>query len=90
MNFLKQKKKGSYKISEIDKKIESSIKKIIGNEIDISNKEIFDRALLWGSLYLYLSDKKFSKAEQEMFIKKIGKKKLQKLYPCLKFQIKKC
>ena len=78
------KKKGNYKISEIDKKIENSIKKVIGNEIDVSNKEIFDRALLWGSLNLYLSDKKFSKAEQDVFIKRFGKEKAGKAISLLK------
>ncbi len=82
--FFETKKKGSYNISEIDKKIEGSIKKIIGNEVDVSNKEIFDKALLWGSLNLYLSDKKFSKAEQEIFIKKFGKEKATKAISLLK------
>ena len=82
--FFDTKKKGSYNISEIDKKIEGSIKKIIGNEVDVSNKEIFDKALLWGSLNLYLSDKKFSKVEQEIFIKKFGKEKATKAISLLK------
>ena len=54
MIFLKQKKKGTYDLKTIDQKIDKTIKKIIGNEIDISNKEVFDRALLWGSLDIYL------------------------------------
>ena len=48
------------------------------------NKEIFDRALLWGSLNLYLSDKKFSKVEQEVFIKRFGKEKAGKAISLLK------
>ena len=84
MIFFETKKKGAYKILEIDKKIENSLKKIIGNEIDITNKEIFDRALLWGSLNLYLSDKKFSKSEQELFIKKFGKEKAKKAISLLR------
>ena len=84
-DFFETKKKGTYKILEIDKKIENSLKKIIGNEIDITNKEIFDRALLWGSLNLYLSDKKFSKkSEQELFIKKFGKEKAKKAISLLR------
>ena len=83
-DFFETKKKGAYKILEIDKKIENSLKKIIGNEIDITNKEIFDRALLWGSLNLYLSDKKFSKSEQELFIKKFGKEKAKKAISLLR------
>ncbi len=82
--FFETKKRGTYKILEIDKKIENSLKKIIGNEIDITNKEIFDRALFWGSLNLYLSDKKFSKSEQELFIKKFGKEKAKKAISLLR------
>ena len=82
--FFETKKRGTYKILEIDKKIENSLKKIIGNEIDITNKEIFDRALLWGSLNLFLSDKKFSKSEQELFIKKFGKEKAKKAISLLR------
>jgi hypothetical protein len=82
--FFETKKKGTYKILEIDKKIENSLKKIIGNEIDITNKEIFDRALFWGSLNLYLSDKKFSKSEQELFIKKFGREKAKKAISLLR------
>ena len=82
--FFDTKKKGTYNIKEIDKKIENSIKKVIGDEVNISNKEIYDRALMWGSLNLYLSDKKFSKVEQEKFIKKFGKEKGTKVISLLK------
>ena len=40
----------------------------------ISNKEIVDKALLWGALWIYLADKKFSKEEQEKFSKRFGDK----------------
>ena len=82
--FFDTKKRGTYNIKEIDKKIENSIKKVIGDEVNISNKEIYDRALMWGSLNLYLSDKKFSKVEQEKFIKKFGKEKGTKVISLLK------
>ena len=72
--FFEVKKKGNYRLKEVDEKIDNKIKKITGNEIDISNKEIYDRALLWGSLDIYLSDKTFSKIEQKEFIKRFGKK----------------
>ena len=58
----------------VDKKINESIKKVTGNELDNSNKEIINKALLWGSLSIYLSDKKFSKVEQEKFKKRFGEK----------------
>ena len=86
--FFETKKKGSYSISDIDKKIENSIKKVIGNEIEVSNKEIIDRALLWGSLNLYLIDKKFTKSEQSKFIKQFGEKKALKAISFLKISNK--
>mgnify|MGYP001276489551 CR=1 FL=1 len=86
--FFETKKKGSCSISEIDKKIENTIKKVIGNEIDISNKEILDRALFWGSLSLYLIDKKFTKSEQDKFIRQFGQKKASKAISFLKISNK--
>ena len=70
--FFKTKKKGTYNIAEIDEKIENSKQKMIGNEIETSNQEIINRAFMWGSLNLYLSDKKFTKYEQEEFKKAFG------------------
>ena len=83
--FFETKKKGTYSIAEIDDKIDNSIKKIIGDEIGQSNKEIFDRALMWGSLSLYLSDKTFTKKEQNSFIEKFGIEKATKVLSLLKF-----
>lgn len=87
INFLKL-KKGVYKISEIDIKIDNSIKKVIGDEVGESNKEILDRALMWGSLSIYLSDKTFTKQEQNSFINKFGKEKATKVLSLLKFSNK--
>ena len=72
--FFDQKKKGSYNLSEIDQKLASKIKKITGDEIDNSNKRIYESALIWGSLDIYLSDKKFSKDEQDEFSNRFGEK----------------
>jgi hypothetical protein len=72
--FFDQKKKGSYSLSEIDKKLDSKIKKITGDEVENSNKRIYESALIWGSLDIYLSDKKFSKDEQDEFSKRFGEK----------------
>jgi len=72
--FFDQKKKGSYSLSEIDKKLDSKIKKITGDEVENSNKRIYESALIWGSLDIYLSDKKFSKDEQEEFSNRFGEK----------------
>ena len=69
-----QKKKGSYSLSEIDEKLDSKIKKITGDELENSNKRIYESALIWGSLDIYLSDKKFSKDEQEEFSNRFGEK----------------
>ena len=72
--FFKTEKKGVYDLKVVDKKINESIKKVTGNELDNSNKEIINKALLWGSLSIYLADKKFSKVEQEKFKKRFGEK----------------
>jgi len=72
--FFDQKKKGSYSLSEIDQKLASKIKKITGDELENSNKGIYESALIWGSLDIYLSDKKFSKDEQDEFSNRFGEK----------------
>ena len=72
--FFDKKKKGSYSLSEIDQKLASKIKKITGDELENSNKGIYESALIWGSLDIYLSDKKFSKNEQEEFSDRFGEK----------------
>ena len=87
-DFFETKKKGTYDLKTIDQKIDKTIKKIIGNEIDISNKEVFNRALLWGSLDIYLSDKTFSEKEQEKFMSKFGKDKASKAISFLKISNK--
>jgi hypothetical protein len=68
-------KKGTHKLKEIDKKIDTLINDLTGNELETSNQEVYDRALLWASLRLYLFDKKFSKEEQESFKRRFGEKK---------------
>ena len=72
--FFKTEKKGVYDLGQVDDKINESIKKVTGNELEISNKEIINKALLWGALRIYLADKKFSKEEQEKFEKRFGEK----------------
>ena len=72
--FFETDKKGIYDLKTVDNKIDESIKKVTGGEIAISNKEIVDKALLWGALWIYLADKKFSKEEQEKFSKRFGDK----------------
>ena len=72
--FFETNKKGVYELKTVDQKIDESIKKVTGNELDISNKEIVDQALLWGALWIYLGDKKFSKQEQEKFSNRFGNK----------------
>ena len=72
--FFDSKKKGTYSLSEIDEKLDKKIKKVTGNELEISNKSIYESALIWGSLDIYLSDKKFSKVEQDEFASRFGDK----------------
>ena len=73
-DFFDNKKKGTYNLSEVDEKLDQKIKKVTGDELEISNKEIYEKALIWGSLDIYLSDKKFSKVEQDEFANRFGKK----------------
>ena len=73
-DFFKTDKKGVYDLNTVDEKINESIKKVTGNELEVSNKEVINKALLWGSLSIYLADKKFSKEEQEKFEKRFGEK----------------
>ena len=82
--FFGTKKAGVYDLETVDNKINNSIKKIVGNELELSNKEIYDRALLWGALKIYLSDKTFSKQEQEKFAKQFGGKKTTKILSLLR------
>ena len=72
--FFDIKKKGTYNLSEVDEKLDQKIKKVTGDELEISNKEIYEKALIWGSLDIYLSDKKFSKVEQDEFANRFGEK----------------
>jgi len=70
--FFDIKKKGTYNLREVDEKLDQKIKKVTGDELEISNKKIYENALIWGSLHIYLSDKKFSKVEQNEFSKRFG------------------
>ena len=72
--FFETNKKGVYDLKTVDQKINESIKKVTGNELDVSNKEIIESAVLWGALWIYLGDKKFSKQEQEKFSNRFGNK----------------
>lgn len=83
-NEFKNLKGGSYSLKEIDDKIDQQINKIIGNELEVSNKETYDRALLWGSLDLYMHDKVFTKEEQEKFKNRFGEKKMTSTISFLK------
>ena len=38
----------------IVEKIDESIKNVIGDEVDYSNKEIVSKTLMWGSIYIFL------------------------------------
>ena len=59
--------KGIYDLKTVDQKINESIKKVTGRELDISTKEIFSNALMWCSLKIFIADSKFTKKEQELF-----------------------
>lgn len=67
-------KKGIYSLQDVDNKIDESIQRVTGDELTVLNKKIFSRALMWGSLSIFLADKKFTKKEQEIFQKNFGEK----------------
>ena len=81
---LNSNKKGSFDLKTVDQKIDESIKKVIGDEVDYSNKDVVSRALMWGSIEIFLSDKKFSKKEQELFKKNFGEKRTQSMLSFMK------
>ena len=82
--FFETDKKGIYELKEVDQKINNSIKNVTGGEIEKANEEIIEKALLWGSLWIFLSDKKFSKKEQEIFSKRFGDKNIISVKSLLK------
>ena len=82
--YFDTKKKGVYDLKTVDSKIEKTIKKVVGDELENSNKEIYDRARLFGSLKLFLVDNKFSKEEQVKFTELVGKEKARKAIGWLK------
>jgi|TARA_B100001964_G_scaffold149028_1_gene164228 hypothetical protein len=82
--YFDTKKKGVYDLKIIDSKIEKTIKKVVGDELENTNKAIYDRARLFGSLKLFLIDNKFSKEEQVKFADLVGKEKANKAIGWLK------
>lgn len=83
-DYYKTGKKGIYDLKTVDEKIDESIKNVIGNEVDYSNKELVSKTLMWGSIYIFLSDKKFSKKEQEIFKKNFGEKDTNSMLSLIK------
>lgn len=78
------KNQGKHSLSTIDDKINESIKTITGKELEVSNKEILDRAVMWGALHICLLDKVFSKQEQAKFTEKFGDKAKMSIISLLK------
>ena len=84
--YFDRKKKGTYSLEEIDKKLDLKMRKITGDELNKTNQETYDKALIWGSLDIYLSDKKFTKVEQDEFSKRFGEN-AKKAISLLKYQM---
>ena len=82
--YFETNKKGIYDLKTIDQKINDSIKKVIGEELDISTKEIFSSALMWGALKIFIADRKFTKKEQGLFEKNFGEKSTISMLSLLK------
>jgi hypothetical protein len=77
-------KGGAYSLKEIDEKINDTINRITGNEIEISNKEVYERALIWGTLKIFVKNGKLSKDEQDKLKNKFGEKKINSAISFLK------
>ena len=82
--YFETNKEGIYDLKTVDQKINESIKKVIGNELDISTKEIFSNALMWCSLKIFIVDNKFTKKEQKLFEKNFGEKKTASILSLIK------
>jgi hypothetical protein len=82
--YFETNKKGIYDLKTVDQKINESIKKVTGRELDISTKEIFSNALMWCSLKIFIADSKFTKKEQELFKKNFGEKSTISILSLLK------
>ena len=82
--YFETNKNGVYDLKTVDQKINESIKKVIGNELDISTKEIFSNALMWCSLKIFIADNKFTKKEQKLFEKNFGEKNTASILSLLK------
>jgi len=82
--YFETNKKGIYDLKTVDQKINESIKKVTGNELDVSTKEIFSNALMWCSLKIFIADSKFTKKEQELFKKNFGEKSTVSILSLLK------
>ena len=84
LQYSNTNKKGSFDLKDVDEKINNSITKVIGDEVEYSNKDVVSRTLMWGSINIFLSDKKFSKKEQEIFKKSFGEKRTQSMLSFIK------
>ena len=82
--YFETNKKGIYDLKTVDQKINDSIKKVIGDELDVSSKEVFSGALMWGALKIFIADRKFTKKEQELFEKNFGEKSTISMLSLLK------
>ena len=82
--YFETNKKGIYDLKTVDQKINDSIKKVIGDELDVSTKEVFSGALMWGALKIFIADTKCTKKEQELFEKNFGEKSTISMLSLLK------
>ena len=71
---LKMEKKVFIICQRLIKKLMKVFKRVTGDELTVLNKEIFSRALMWGSLSIFLADKKFTKKRARNISKNFGEK----------------
>ena len=69
-NIFDTGKKGSFDLKEADEKINESIKKVIGDEVDYSNKDVVSRALMWVQLISFYRIKNFQR-KNKSYLKRI-------------------
>ena len=82
--WIKSQNKGQYSLAEIDQKIEKNLEELSGNERSFQNKEAFDKAYLWISVYLFMLDGTFKENEQITFIKYFSNLDINQLLSFLK------
>ena len=84
LEWIGSQTKAEYTLSEVDDKIEKNLEELSGNERTTQNREVFDAAYLWASIYLFMIDGTFKDSEQLTFVKFFNNIDLNQLLSFLK------